>query len=70
MSLINSDSESREPRAGRTGEAIGLDFGGALASAPVLLAPRAAGQDIGRKPGPLVERKFRRFGAETGGVRR
>jgi hypothetical protein len=70
MSLINSDSESQEPCAGRTGEAIGLDFGGALASAPVLLAARGVRPVFGRKPGPLVERKFRRFGAETGAVRR
>ena len=49
---------------------IALDFGGGLASAPVLLTPRAARPVIGRKRGPLVERKFRPFGAETGAVRR
>jgi hypothetical protein len=49
---------------------IALNFGGALASAPVLLAPRGVRPVFGRKPGPLVERKFRPFGAETGAVRR
>ena len=70
MSLINSDSESQEPCARRTGEGIGLDFGGALASAPVLRARRGVRPIFGHKPGPLVERKFRPFGAEAGAVRR